>query len=136
MDMLRNFSSTKTDDRPAFEGWAPGDYLSGGCRNCGCSYIGGKYSYHCADCAYNSVLVEAPASDFLAPEPMKLQVMWEATRTEGETYQTWLERKLIMAWEETGDTTPDPPALSFKGFPPLEEFEFTEAQLIEGKEAE
>lgn len=42
------------DDRPQRFGWEPGDYMAT-CRlpeGCGCTFIGDKRAYLCADCAY------------------------------------------------------------------------------------
>ena len=44
----------KQDQRPAYNGWAPGDDLCK-CVGCGSMYIGAKWTDVCADCAYPNI---------------------------------------------------------------------------------
>ena len=45
------FDYKPQDSRPARNGWAPGKYLCT-CYNCEKRFLGHKWAYECADCAY------------------------------------------------------------------------------------
>lgn len=50
---LFDFDNVKEDDfRDKRHGWAMGGYTCV-CEECGCSYVGDKRSWMCADCAYD-----------------------------------------------------------------------------------
>jgi hypothetical protein len=48
---VRFYECKPCDPRPAFGGWAPGEYMCE-CLKCHCGFIGDKRAYKCADCAY------------------------------------------------------------------------------------